>query len=116
MADARRFPIMRCGTVPWEDAEIAYRHDRANNDGSQSLERIAERGGYSLGEFCLLYCDVYPLGPVEFQPERLDAAMVAVARKIGDDWALPEPVGLRHKDGGKCINPRCGRAHLYPAT
>jgi hypothetical protein len=48
---SKRFPIQGGLTVSWEAAENAYRgYTRLYRD-AQSLERIAERGGFGLGEF-----------------------------------------------------------------
>ena len=47
----RRFPIL--GTrrsIPWEVAEAAYVGYTARYGGRQSLERIAERGGFGISE------------------------------------------------------------------
>lgn len=40
----RPFPIQKGGTIPWWLAEIAYKY--YNCKASQSLERLAERGGF----------------------------------------------------------------------
>ena len=55
MSDERRFPIQGGLTVSWSAAERAY-HDYARRYGrGQSLERLAERGGFGLREFAMLY-------------------------------------------------------------
>jgi len=41
--------------VPWEAGEKAYAQYRAQCGDSQSIEKIARRGGFGLKEFCLLY-------------------------------------------------------------
>lgn len=65
----RRFPIQgdtvetRSGrrhdvpptTIPWSEAEIAYRTYADLGHGSQSLERLAERGGFGRWEFAMLH-------------------------------------------------------------
>lgn len=53
----RMFPIQSsCGAaphptqIPWHIADLAYSVYRANYGSSQSLERLAERGGFGPGE------------------------------------------------------------------
>ena len=57
----RRFPIMGkwqpggyrdqpYGTVPWPVAELAYAAYSARHGHDQSLDRLAERGGFGHGE------------------------------------------------------------------
>lgn len=41
-------------TVPWSVAEAAYAVYSARYGGSQSLERLAERGGFGRDELLLL--------------------------------------------------------------
>lgn len=50
-----RFPIQGVGTVAWEAAEHAYRAYSARYGKDQSLERLAQRGGFGLAEFAMLY-------------------------------------------------------------
>lgn len=60
-ADDRRFPIQGKwqrggygdrppGTVPWEVAEVAYAAYAARFGSDQSLNRLAERGGFDHGD------------------------------------------------------------------
>lgn len=51
----KRFPIQQTGSVPWEAAEKAYTAYAARYGTGQSLERLAERGGFGLAEFAVLY-------------------------------------------------------------
>lgn len=53
----RRFPIMRgtIRTIPWSIAEVAYREYVRRFGDSQTLERIAERGGFYISELDMLY-------------------------------------------------------------
>lgn len=44
------FPIQQYGRIPWEVAEEAYRVYAAKYGTSQSLQRLAERGGFGVGE------------------------------------------------------------------
>lgn len=46
----RAFPIHGGGSIPWSVAEDAYVAYAARYGDSQSLERLAERGGFGLGE------------------------------------------------------------------
>lgn len=45
-----RFPIQKFGTVPWYVAERAYEKYAAQYGTRQSLERLAERGGFGISE------------------------------------------------------------------
>lgn len=51
----KRFPIQDVGTVSWAAAEHAYRNYVRHYGNDQSLERIAQRGGFALGEFADLF-------------------------------------------------------------
>lgn len=46
-----RFPIQGGLSVSWSAAEQAYKGYRRLYSDAQSLERIADRGGFGLGEF-----------------------------------------------------------------
>lgn len=60
-AEERRFPIQPTKgnpaplSVPWSVAEIAYSQYRAKWRGTQTLERLAERGGFSSREMDHFY-------------------------------------------------------------
>lgn len=47
------FPIQHGGSIPWWLAEIAYEHYHENWPG-QTLERMAERGGFGVKELIAL--------------------------------------------------------------
>ena len=51
--DKRPFPIMQAGNIPWWLAELAYEH-YVRLFGTQSLERLAERGGFGMLELLAL--------------------------------------------------------------
>lgn len=51
---ARRFPIQGGPCVPWSVAEVAYATYYAHHK-SQTLERLAERGGFGIQEFACLH-------------------------------------------------------------
>jgi len=57
MVEPRTFPTLETALrVPWSLARAAYRHYRDD----QTLERIAERGGFGLSEIaCLLGCNTW---------------------------------------------------------
>ena len=56
MAD--RFPIQGFALgVPWSAAESAYKVYARRYGREQTLERLAERGGFGLYEFAALYLD-----------------------------------------------------------
>ena len=49
--DNKTFPVIGFGRIPWSVAERAYDSYVANFGGrGQSLERVAERGGFYVGE------------------------------------------------------------------
>jgi hypothetical protein len=54
-----RFPILNGGgrTIPWHVAEMAYATYAERYGHGQSLQRIAQRGGFDEGELDLLYPD-----------------------------------------------------------
>ena len=56
----RPFPIQQSEPVPWSYAERAYRTYSARFGIQQSLERLAERGGFGLEEFSCLYVGHVP--------------------------------------------------------
>jgi hypothetical protein len=90
MNDERRFPIQNTGTVPWRFAERAYVSYARRYGTGQSLERLAERGGFGLMEFAYLYYDNVQ-GP---NPRARDADMwthvsrdvVRLIQEIGDEF------------------------------
>lgn len=51
----RRFPLLDGGTVAWSIAEIAYTEYKRRFSNDQTLERIAERGGFHRKELDILY-------------------------------------------------------------
>ncbi len=57
---SREFPVQKDqhgerGTIPWSLAEVAYEAYSAAGHGSQSLERLAERGGFGWAELLMLF-------------------------------------------------------------
>lgn len=46
----REFPIQNVGMIPWSVAERAYEVYAMRRGRAQSIERMAERGGFGLGE------------------------------------------------------------------
>lgn len=53
----RRFPMQRGPSIPWSLAEVIYAGYAAMYGKSQTLERLAERGGFSWREVDVLYND-----------------------------------------------------------
>ena len=49
------FPIQRGPSVPWSEAERAYVTYAQHFGTSQSLQRLAERGGFDVQEFVCLW-------------------------------------------------------------
>jgi hypothetical protein len=50
MADDRPFPMLDGPPIPWQLAEIIYTAYRDLFGSSQTLERLAERGGFGWAE------------------------------------------------------------------
>lgn len=74
MDDIRQFPIQQDNQckrsfIPWWLAEIAYREYVRQFGGSQSLERISERGGFGRHELITLLRGMSPFDPVCRCPE-----------------------------------------------
>ena len=53
----KMFPIQDGPDVPWEAAEQAY---ETYGRGGQTLERLAERGGFGMDEFVMLFHGLSP--------------------------------------------------------
>jgi len=67
----RMFPIQKGTPVPWSQAEIAYVTYRRLLGGSQTLERLAERGGFGENEYRLLRAGKNPIGGEQvWDPDR----------------------------------------------
>lgn len=79
----RRFPIQRGGTVDWAAAEQAYAVYVRHFGPRQSLDRLAERWGFGVLEFCMLYRDRLRDGD---SGERAAELVLSVARELGDRW------------------------------
>lgn len=76
MSDERRFPIQGGLTVSWPAAERAYATYSKLYGTSQSLERLAERGGFGMLEFAGLYG--------RYDPRRVDDRRVAETLAVAD--------------------------------
>lgn len=72
MTDERRFPIQGGLTVSWASAEAAYATYARLFGRGQSLERLAERGGFGMAEFAMLRA-----GRCPGRDRRLDENLVA---------------------------------------
>ncbi len=70
----KRFPIQGGLTISWVAAEHAYEHYVRFFGTEQSLDRLAERGGFGLFEFVDLYRAIHP---IRYGNTRLDEATVA---------------------------------------
>lgn len=54
--EKRRFPLMKTGrTIAWSVAERAYEQYAAGYGTNQSLDKMAQRGGFSVGEMDLFF-------------------------------------------------------------
>lgn len=58
-------------SIPWGVAEIAYREYAKQFGRSQSLERLAERGGFGWAEFGWLMARYFERRPEALPPESL---------------------------------------------
>ena len=56
------FPIQGVGKIPWAFAAKAYKKYVQLFGGNQSLERLAERGGFGWQEFVHLFNEKTPIG------------------------------------------------------
>jgi hypothetical protein len=76
VADAQRwFPMQHGPSIPWKLAEAIYAGYSAQYGTQQSLERLADRGGFSWGEVEVLYKDRHN----DYQMRRaMDAAIEAM--------------------------------------
>jgi len=93
----RRFPIQNDGTVPWSEAEKAYETYARFFGTDQSLERLAQRGGFGIAEFCWLYVGKNPIGQQEENTHRI---ILVVVRQLKDAWVPPQPrADWRRSDG-----------------
>lgn len=61
MSDERRFPIQGGPAIPWAEAEIAYQSYVRFYGPCQTLERLAERGGFDLFEYVCLRFGIDPI-------------------------------------------------------
>jgi hypothetical protein len=89
----RMFPIQKGTPVPWAQAEIAYVTYRRLFGGSQTLERLAERGGFGENEYRQLRAGKNPIGGEQvWDPDRCPTCYapsvgpgVPVESETGDD-------------------------------
>ena len=58
----RKFPMMDGPPIPWQLAEVIYSGYSALYGTDQSLDRIAERGGFGWGEIVLWWNTPHPRG------------------------------------------------------
>lgn len=79
----RMFPIQRSTPIPWELAQRAYDTYADLFGTGQSLECLAERGGFGLQEFACLFAGHYP------DSEHRDCVLRAdaVGRKLAEQEA-----------------------------
>lgn len=60
--DEKRFPILGGLTISWPAAERAYKEYVRQCGSDQSLERLAERGGFGVFEFVYFYSGIDIVG------------------------------------------------------
>jgi hypothetical protein len=68
---SKRFPLQHGVTIPWGMAEKAF-ETYAKGHYDQSLERLAERGGFGVQEWAAMVCGV---NPYQCSPPRLAGKM-----------------------------------------
>jgi len=73
----RKFPIQKATPIPWSLAERAYRTYAEHYGRQQSLERLAERGGFGWSEFLHLYYGDTTYAKKEEMQARWDADELA---------------------------------------
>lgn len=105
----KMFPIQEAAPVRWELAERAY-HEYVKHGGrGQSLERLAERGGFGLQEFACFFHGHFPDARHRECVEKADAVGILLMdlEKDRDDWkskadelASAVEDGLRRHDAG----------------
>lgn len=88
----RRFPIQRAGTVSWEAAEKAYAAYSKQYGTQQSLERLAERAGFGILEFCSLYLGMRNDHIAMRTLVGKEHIIARVAAELGDKWIFPEKI------------------------
>ena len=115
--NSKMFPIQKSNPIPWEEAERAYRTYARLYGGNQSLERLAERGGFGVREFSCYWhghepnrdcTHGYPLDRVaklETRISELEAQLAVEKKKVA---ALEKPAAF----GWQCYQDRCENAHV----
>lgn len=103
MGTDRLFPIQDASPIPWACAERAYQTYLRHGGRGQSLERLAERGGFGLQEFACLFAGHEPqsehrecidkadaLGRrlAELEGLRKDAALGRLVRELPPGYAI----------------------------
>lgn len=86
MAEQKWFPIQQGGKVTWEVAEVAYRTYSRRYGTRQSLERLAERGGFGVLEFCGYYRGGLPPEARSTNLEGIAGFVLSVVHELGDRW------------------------------
>ncbi len=94
-ADTRRFPIQStprevspCRSVPWVMAEKAWGTYRARYGEGQTLERMAERGGFGWREFAYLYAGLDDYTATDAQRQAALDAVDPIRRQLEDSDTL----------------------------
>lgn len=92
--DARPGPL----SIPWSVAEKAYGVYAARYGRSQSLERLAERGGFGTNEMDDLYppwrAEVDEIVALRVERDKLQAAITEHAQQKADDRCWLDDIGL----------------------
>ncbi len=86
----RMFPIQNADNIPWKHAEVAYKTYSSLFGNGQTLERLAERGGFGIDEFSCLYLGHSPLRCKHFDDcrERVTTIVKGYIHSVNE--GLPE--------------------------
>lgn len=112
LGSEKMFPIQRSNPIPWVEAERAYRQYAKLFGNEQSLERIAQRGGFGIEEFACLWwghnpctCTIkkhdWPFDTLTLQQQRITELEAALAE---------ERARLAHGPTIVCL---CGSTRFY---
>lgn len=98
--DVRMFPIQHASPIEWSLAERAYATYAESYGTDQSLERLAQRGGFGLQEFACLFAGHEPRAKHEECVAKADAVGRSIAElrqraERGQDW---QPIATAPRD------------------
>lgn len=100
LREARTFPIQHGEPIPWTAAEKAYQTYAKLYGRQQSLERLAERGGFGLKEWACLY-----LGHDADEYHYRNDADRCVMQALRAALSVPAPTRGEPGEERVCVNP-----------